>query len=52
MAHLLRALSNGPYWYSVCAAEPETVCSHDQADCEECGTGIYHERGLKPDLYH
>ena len=51
MAHLLRALNNGTYWYSVCVAEPETVYGRDQADCKECGTGIYQENGLKPDLH-
>lgn len=27
MAHILRALSDGRYWYSVCVAEPETETS-------------------------
>lgn len=52
MAHLLRALSNGPYWYSVCVAEPEIVCSHGRTDCKECNIGIYYEKRLKPDLCH
>lgn len=52
MANLLRAPSDGPYWYSVCIAEPEIICSHNRTDCEGCGTGIYHEKSLKPDPYH
>jgi len=52
VAHLLRAIGDGTYWYSVCIAEPEIICRHNQTDCEECGTGIYHEKSLKPDLHH
>lgn len=52
VAHILQALSDGRYWYSVCVAEPEIICIHDRTDCEECGAGIYHEKSLKPDRHH
>ncbi len=32
MAHLLRALNNSTYWYSVCVAEPESLLDGNVQD--------------------
>lgn len=29
LAHLLRAMDDGTYWYSVCVAEPESLLADD-----------------------